>query len=226
MRHAPAWASAAILLGWGIPAAGQALAVSPTLVEIAPAGRGAVIDVTNNSPEPVDIQIRPYDWRDTDGHDVLTDSTSLRVSPSIATIAPGATQVVRVLAAPAAAPEREWRILLDQLPQPAKGGGLRVKLRMSIPVFAYASKTTVPDLRWSIVGGQLTATNVGQRYARFAALSVRNADGHESPLALDPTPYLLPGARRQWRVAATASRVVGRIGTTDFTAPITLDPMP
>lgn len=209
-------------------ASAQSLQVSPVLLEIPPDKHGAVMKIQNTSATPVDIQIRPYDWRQTDDRDELVDSLSLRISPSIVTIPAGGTQTVRLLApAGPRTVEGDWRILVDQLPKLVPGGGLQIRLRLSIPVFAYATKAKVPDLRWQLVGRRLEVLNTGQRYVRLAELNLRHPDGKALPLPLGEMPYLLPGSNRHWEIAlplASDATVAGLVGTNVFTAPIARDP--
>ena len=209
-----------------VPLLAQALAVSPTIVEMPPGKHSAVIEVSNAAATPVDIQIRGYDWRQVEGRETLTDSATLRLSPSIVTIPAGGKQVLRMIVPDGArAQEGDWRILLDQLPRPVEGAGLQIKLRMSIPVFAYATKTATPDLRWRLADGRLEAVNAGPRFVRFNALALRTADGREAALPLGPTPYLLPGTSRSWPVTDTAVlAVAGQVGTTSFVTPIVRGP--
>lgn len=205
-------------------AAGQALGVSPTLVEIPPGKRGSVVQVTNGGKTPVDVQVRPYEWRQVDGTDNLADTAELLVSPSVMTIAPGGKQLLRILAPSATRPrESQWRLLLDQLPGPP-GKGLNVRLRMSIPVFAHAAKTDTADVRWTVSDGRLRASNVGGRYARFADLELRRPDGSKAALDLGKTPYLLPGTSRHWPLPLPLQglQVAGSIGARAFVAPVSL----
>jgi fimbrial chaperone protein len=229
-RRAIVFAAAAAFAFGGVlagsPASAQSFGITPTLLEIAPGKRGAVLNILNTTAMPIDIQARPYDWQQVDGHDKLTDSTTLLVSPSIMTIPPGGAQLLRVLVpAGGRISEGNWRVMLDQLPQASPMPGMQVRLRMSIPVFAYAGKADAPSLRSSLVGGRLEVVNLGQRYLRVGSLAVRAGDGRETPLPLGDTPYFLPNTRRSWSApsaALTGSQVVARHGTGSSLMPITL----
>ncbi len=223
MRRA---AVAALAAAWAGRVAAQALGVSPTLVEIAAGRRAAVISVTNTAATAVDIQVRPYDWRQVDGNDVLTDSSTLILAPAVATIPPGATQALRVLV-PTGAREREgeWRLILDQLPQPG-GKGLQIRLRLSLPVFAAAHAGDAPDLNWRLVGGRLEVRNDGGRFARLNRLALRDDQGKETAINTGTTPYVLPGTTRSWPATATAVAVAGTIGARDFLVPLPRVPSP
>lgn len=212
----------------GVQLFAQSLQVSPVILGIMPDKRSAVLEITNSSTTAVDVQLRPYDWHQVDGKDVLIDSNTLRVSPSIAAIAVGATQTFRLLAPTGQrTAEGSWRILVDQLPQPSEGSGLRIKLRMSIPVFAYTTKTAASDIRWRFAGGGLEGANYGVRHARLDALAVQGPDGKIIPLSLGERPYLLPGSSRRWDLALAPMpglTVVGRDGSTVFSSQIALEP--
>jgi fimbrial chaperone protein len=214
----------------GTPALAQSFGITPTLLEVAPGRRGAVLSVTNTTAIAIEVQARPYDWQQVEGHDKLTDSTTLLVSPSIMTIPPGGAQLLRVLVpAGPRTTEGNWRIILDQLPHATPLAGMQVRLRMSIPVFAYAGKAEARSLRWSIVGGRLEVVNLGQRYLRLSSLAVRTSDGREMPLALGDTPYFLPNSRRHWSepsATLAGSQVVAHTGTDSFVVPMTLAPAP
>ncbi|MGI4876066.1 MAG: fimbrial biogenesis chaperone [Janthinobacterium lividum] len=214
-----------------VAAGAQSLAVSPTTIDV-PAGKhGAVMQITNTMTTPVDVQVRPYDWHQAEGKDVLTDSTTLRVSPSIVTIPAGSTQLLRMLIpAGERGVEGDWRVVVDQLPRPASGGGLQIRLRLSIPVFARAATSAPADVRWSLRGGQLEAVNAGLKHVRFATLELRPATGAATTLPLGESPYLLPGTRRAWTVTTTPATlsvagtwIAERAGATAFVAPVALD---
>lgn len=220
-------ASFAVATLAGLAASAQSLQISPVLLEMQPGRHGAVMEILNTAATAVDIQVRPYDWHQLDGHDELVDSMTLRVSPSIVTIPAGGSQTVRLLVPgdPRTA-EGNWRILVDQLPQLAPGGGLQIRLRMSIPVFAYATKIAAADLRWRIVGKRLEVSNAGPRYARLAELSLHRPSDGDIPLPLGEMPYVLPSSSRHWDVTVASEpglTVVGRNGTTAFSAPVALE---
>ena len=211
----------------GLAASAQSLQISPVLLEMRPDRHGTALEIQNTSTAAVDIQVRPYDWHQADGRDELSDSMTLRVSPSIVTIPAGGTQTVRLLApSEPRTVESNWRILVDQLPQFAPGGGLVIRLRMSVPVFAYATKVATADLRWRVIGKRLEVSNAGPRYARLAELSLHRPGDRDISLPLGDKPYLLPGATRHWDVAvspATGLTVIGRDGIKAFSALVALE---
>ncbi len=126
------------------------------------------------------------------------------------TIAPGATQVVRILVRGVPqAQEASYRILLDQIPPPAAPGNVRIALRLSIPVFAEPAAHAAPHLRWTLesagANAVLVAVNDGGRHATVRDIALAAGDGRALPVEANASPYVLPGATRRWRVPGLAA---------------------
>ncbi len=72
-------------------------------------------------------------------------------SPPAVTIAPGASQVARlILRKPPEGKEATYRLLVDQIPPPAAPGTVRVALRLSIPVFAEPATRAVAHVQYHV----------------------------------------------------------------------------
>lgn len=104
------------------------------------------------------------------------------VSPPIATIAPAAMQVVRlILRQPPVGREVTYRIFVDQIPPPAEPGMVHVVLRLSIPIFAQPATPAVPRIRFHIEqeGGQLVLVGVnnGLRHEALRNIALHTSDG-------------------------------------------------
>ncbi|MEI9994814.1 MAG: fimbria/pilus periplasmic chaperone [Rhizomicrobium sp.] len=180
--------------------------VAPTTLELTP-GRPGLFYVSNHGPQPVTVRIEGFDWEQPGGADRLAPSGDLVVSPPLATIAPEARQLVRVLA-PAAKGERSFRLLVSQLPvrdatpiEPppnvAAGTAVRILLRFGVPVFAGDPVTSSPVLAWNVARHGhailLTARNDGPHTAKL--VGVRLADGGTTAKPDDDSfAWLLPGA--------------------------------
>ena len=203
MRPFAAFATALLL---SVPAlAGAPAAVSmdvaPTTLDLVP-GEPALFYVSNHGNTPVDVRLDGYDWHqpNTTGDDTLTPSDDLVVSPGEATIAPGARQLVRVLA-PQDVGERSFRLMVSQLPgnTPTQGNAVRILLRFGVPVFANAQSGYVPPvLAWSVSQHGhaifLTAFNKGTHTLKLTGVSVRGANGAAVKPDDDHFVYVLPGA--------------------------------
>src|SRR3569623_1855090 len=119
------------------PASAQTIGISPVGLNLAADQRIATVQLTNRGTEDAAIQVRWFAWSQPDGADALTPTPDLLASPPLAKIAPGQTQTVRILlkAAPTNS-EAAYRLLFDQIPTAPAAGGVRVALRISIPLFA------------------------------------------------------------------------------------------
>jgi fimbrial chaperone protein len=186
-------------------AGAQGLTVLPVNINM-PAGQmAAVLTVQNQGDAPVSFQLRAFAWNQQSGADQLLPTDALVASPPLGTIAPGGSQVVRlVLRRAAEGPEGTYRILLDQIPPPASPGTVRVALRLSIPVFAEPADRATPRLQWHIEnsGGQpyLVAVNDGSRHEKVSDITLAASGGGSLSVESNVSPYILAGATRRWRI--------------------------
>jgi fimbrial chaperone protein len=194
-------------------AGAQGLTVLPVSIQMAAGQMATTLTVRNEGADEISLQVRPFVWsqRPPRGEDELKPATELMASPPLATLAAGATQVVRlVLRRPAEGREASYRVLLDQIPPPsAAPGTVRIALRLSIPVFVEPAARTAPRLRWQVessgAGLDLAAVNEGSRHEKVRDIALGGAVGALKVEANLP-PYVLPGATRRWRIAGSGSR--------------------
>ncbi|MCR0982682.1 fimbria/pilus periplasmic chaperone [Roseomonas pecuniae] len=174
-----------------------------------PGQQTSVVTVTNRDATPTSVQVRAFDWSQDATRDRLTPTQDLLVSPPAFQLAPGGSQVVRmVLRRPPAGGERAFRLLVDQIPSPADAGQqVRFALRLSLPVFAQTSANGRAQLEWRLQpGGDLVILNRGTRRAQLAGLSLAAPGGASIPLAAPENPYVLPGVERHWRLRGAPPR--------------------
>jgi fimbrial chaperone protein len=168
------------------------------------------LTVTNRNPDKVSFQVRGFSWQqDAQGDDVLAPTDALMSSPPIATVQPGASQVVRlVLRQPPQGREGTYRVIFDQLPTPSEPGMIHVLIRLSIPVFAEPASRVVPDVTWRISNDAgrwwLVATNHGTRHLTVSKMKLVAPDGQELPVEVKAPPHILAGATRRWPIQAKA----------------------
>lgn len=164
------------------PARAGSLSVMPVRVDVAAGRRFCSLTLGNSSDQPVTVQIRSYAWsRDESGADILDPDAGFVVNPAIAAIEPGATRLVRcsLPADPSADPaERQWRLIVDQLPDPAFDvpGTVQTLLRISIPVFRAGDKAA-PHLTASLFGKALRLANSGTAHVKVLAVTLKGAGG-------------------------------------------------
>jgi fimbrial chaperone protein len=203
---------AAALASAGIASAAS-LRISPIGVDMPSTDRAAAITLANIDSDPVNLQVRIFKWSQIGGEDKLEPTDDLIVSPPFVTVPAGASYTIRI-ARPATAPvggERSYRLLIDELPKPVDPRtvvqGVQMVLRTSMPVFI-ADKAAVADLSWKVwrdaAGMHARVINNGQRHAKIAGLTVTPQGGAPVSFGAGLNGYVLPGATRQFDIAASA----------------------
>jgi fimbrial chaperone protein len=195
---------AALLLSVGIARADAAsLMVAPTTLVLKANGEIANLYVTNRGDKEAIAQIEGFDWSQVNGHDTLTPSTDLVLSPPMAHIAPGETQVIRLEAGGGAAMgERSFRVVVSEIPNGNQtADGVNLLLQFSIPVFVASGAKNGAlsfDVSRNDSGLLVTARNDGLKHVKLNQLSLAREEkaGGESAKGLV---YILPGARYVWR---------------------------
>lgn len=199
------------ITGWTGLAFGAALQISPVLVEMAPQQPASGIMLRNPGNTPIYGQVRIYRWEQADGDDVLTATEEVQASPPIIQVAPGGEQLVRLVRASRelAPVERSYRLIIDEIPDPASPGvnGVVLRLRYSVPVFvAGAAPSPAPDLAWQVQRAGdawvLRLSNTGTRYAQVAALQILDAAGRPVANVDGLLGYALAQRAREWRIPA------------------------
>jgi fimbrial chaperone protein len=193
-----------------LAASGQALSVVPVNVFLSPGQKATSLTVTNQGTSETAIQIRAYDWSQKNGEDQLTASKDVVLSPPLTKIAPGASQVVRlILRQTPEYREATYRILLDQIPPPAEPGVVHMVLRLSIPIFARPTIRAFPDVQFHLEcdGKQLylVAMNAGILHEAIRDIVLTAQDGRKLKPESGASPYILAGATLRWRIAAQDS---------------------
>ena len=187
------------------PVAAQPLGISPVAFRMAPGQAATSLTVTNQGNRPSAIQLRVFAWNQDKGEDELVPTDQLIVSPPITTIAPSATQVVRLmLRRPATGKEASYRILLDQIPAAAEPGVVQVALRVSMPLFAAPATRTASALGYHLERRDgrrwLVVVNTGTRHATVRDIHLTTKDGQRLTIADALLPYVLAGATRRWPI--------------------------
>lgn len=178
--------------------------LAPLRLELDEGVTATTLRVVNPSTRDIGVQLRAFDWSQPAGEDVYTPATDVRISPSIITIAPGKTQVFRVLRrAQFGGVERRYRIVVDQLPDPAleADGVTQTRLRFTIPMFADRASAPPARLGWAIQGGRLRVSNTGGQTARITGLGVTDQSGKGLRVEGMSLTYVMGGASREWALA-------------------------
>jgi fimbrial chaperone protein len=189
------------------PAAAGTLQVDPVLIEIGGARRTGSVTLRNEEDVPVTIRAYPLGWRQEGGEDRYEESAAMIVSPPVFTLAPHASQTVRVGPRRPSPARQAYRLIIEEVPEAAPAGsGIRVALRLNLPLYSNLSAGVPADLAWrayrmSDGAWAIEAANRGAGWVRVeaglaeAATGLRLAEGFAFGT-------VLPGGARRWVVGA------------------------
>jgi fimbrial chaperone protein len=181
------------------------LSVTPVRIELSSAQRSVALTVRNDGDQATVVEAQLVAWSQADDDDRLEPTIDILASPPIFTVAPGASQILRIALrrAPDAARERSYRVLVTEVPgkpQP-ESAGAQFALKISLPIFVDASGAkTSPQLEWSATRtakGELalSAVNSGAKHIRVQAIEVTST-GSAPDANFAGLWYILPGQRR------------------------------
>ena len=198
-------------------AQGASLRVAPVTLQLEAPQQATHLTVRNDGAAPMSVQARIYRWSQANGEDVLEPTDAVVVSPPIATLAPGAQSVIRVVRVARAElrGEESYRVLVDELPDPARarGGAVTLVVRHSIPVF-FSAADRPHAVEWRAApeagGIRLSARNTGGRHLRIANLKL-SAGGAVMAARDGLVGYVLSGASASWLIPATRAAGAGPI---------------
>ena len=215
-------------LAVGLLNAGAALAgtfqISPLRIALSASAPTAVLKVHNPGAAAGVMQLSLMAWSQAGGEDHYLPTQEVLVTPPIFTLAPGASQIVRLALRrrPDARREIAYRLFLQEVPStvaPAEAPGapaqaIAVALRFAVPVFvAAAAAPPAHALDWRVVaeaqgGWRIEARNRGGVHVQVAGFALTGADGtllarHQGMA------YLLPDQAHEWRVTAQAGAPPG-----------------
>lgn len=147
--------------------------ITPIIIDV-PANGRAIVTVHNDGAHAVLYQVTALDWQVVDGVDQYAVTQDFIASPPLFTLAPSASQVVRVgFRNPVQRPlEQAYRLVLAEVPQmgaaPEAAGTVNLALQYLLPVFVAPSSRAEPrPLTWSLHADNDTivvrASNAGAR---------------------------------------------------------------
>ena len=190
------------LLAAGTTAGAQAasLSVTPVLITMDAEKQTAALTLKNEGSESRVIQTELLRWTQKNGENIHTSSHDLLVNAPIATLRPGQTQIIRIGLNRKADKEQElaYRLYVSEVPPPPKEGftGLRIALRLGIPVFVSPKAKLWGSLNWKSTRDpdgavQLTILNNGNHHLLLNSIKVSDpgngrqlAESHQAPFTL------------------------------------------
>lgn len=182
-------------------AGGAQVSVAPLRLELAGPASSAVLRITNPSRREIGVQVRLFGWAQQAGEDAYFASNDVMISPSIIQIAPGQTQIFRVVRRDTpSAGEKRFRVAIDQLPDPTleRAGEAQARIRFTLPLFLDRDQAASADLGWSLDAAGLHARNAGGQTVRIVGLTLQDATGAEIELEKNSLRYVQGGSTIHW----------------------------
>lgn len=186
-------------------AAATTLSIAPTRLDLSPERPAAALTVRNDGQAPVLVQVETFAWRASPATSDLEPTRDLLAVPPLLRLAPGEKQIVRVArrSGPLPRVEETYRVLVSEVPERAQGSGVRLALRLSLPVFVTPPGARAEprwDLRRQREGLVLAVTNLGDAHLQVHRVRLL-AGGRVLPV--DPAPaYVLAGQTHHWPLGA------------------------
>ena len=195
------------------PANASTFNISPIRAQLSAGHPTEALTIVNAEDNPVVVQVRVVSWSQKSGEEELNETHDLLATPPVLQMPANGQQVIRVALRRAPDPTQEltYRVILQEVPQAAPKDfiGLRVALRLSIPVFvAPAQGKASPQVAWEshwLPNGQLelAAVNNGSGHLQITDFEAQ-CPGSLMPLRGVTSKYVLPGSRMSWTLTPPA----------------------
>jgi fimbrial chaperone protein len=178
--------------------------VQPVRIEILPSRRSAALKISNQSSEPLTVQTSVMKWSLQNAKQTYAQVDDFVLNPPIFTVAPHASQVVRL--GPRTPQfdtvEKSYRLILSEVPGPLPPGfsGTRTVLRISVPIFIRQTPLAIAKISWEAWmedNGSITidAENQGTSHVQFDRMQLTN-NGQKTSRTVNQ--YALPQEKLEW----------------------------
>lgn len=185
------------------PASAASFSVNPVNIILPSDRQAASLTLTNSGAAPVSVRVLTYGWTQVDGGDVHTPTDNVIASPPIFTIAPGATQLVRVglKARPQAG---AYRVIFEEIPrQEPTGTGIQVHLRLNLPLYLVPEGGGQPMLSWRAwqdSNGDLFVEGRNSGSAHRQVIELWAEQGGKRQRLSRQMGVVLPASARLWKI--------------------------
>ncbi len=178
----------------------------------------------NNDKMPVNLQVSPVSWKQENGQDIYAPTNDLIVAPTVMTIPPTRSQIMRIgWRAPAPiANEIAYRIYIQQLNAAALNTriGVQFKLSLGLPVFIKPAQP-VYQFNWIVKrsgnGYSVTFQNTGNVHIQITTIDLY--DSANKLLGSYKLPYYVlakQSAEVQVPTTSSAGGSVNIMASTDY----------
>jgi len=209
----------ATLLASTVPAFAGNFDVKPMRLALSAKQPVASLELRNEGTEPGVMQLQVMGWTQADGNDVYVETSEVLANPPILTVPPGSSRVVRVGLRRAPDPQHEltYRLYLQEVLPPATPDapqGLRMSLRVGVPVFVAALAKDKLEFKWRTVATsdgaiKLSLANTGNEHIKIKDLELSSLDGAHSTGVRTVATYVLSGQSREWLLKMDAPPAAG-----------------
>lgn len=207
----PAAVSLLLLVAGAEAAAAASLEVFPVRVSLGPETPHQAISLRNRGSRDALIQAEVMAWTQDRGRDGYSPSSELLVNPPIFTVPAGGSQVIRIGLDRPVPPDRElaYRLFLQEVPVDEAVGtglGMRMVLRLGIPVFVAPSAAIGKSLLWSAfrsANGEIGVRlrNEGNLHIQVSSLTLMSPGPNGQTLGRQAmNGYVLPGGTQIWPI--------------------------
>ena len=199
-----------LCLLWPVGATAISLRVAPVLLDVTAPQGATKLTLRNDNKQTLQVQLRVFRWIQDPGGDRLIPTSDVVVSPPMMTLTPNTEYVVRVIrvATHPVNAEESYRVLVDELPDPAqrRNGVVSLVVRQSIPVFFANPDATPASVTWSIKRGPnsyiVSAANAENKRLRVSMLRLANRQGTSLAQSAGLVGYVLGGSQVSWSIQA------------------------
>ncbi|HEX7690316.1 MAG TPA: fimbria/pilus periplasmic chaperone [Burkholderiaceae bacterium] len=198
------------------------LAIMPVAVQLDAAHDRTTVRVTNTGKDAVVLQADAIGWSRRSGVDIDSSTDDLIVNPPVFTVAPGATQIVRVGLRRNSPSDHEstYRMVLREVPSPvdpadeAVQGQVRVLVALRVPVYV-APAVVRHEQRWIAhydVDGRLVAgvTNTGNVHYKIGTVRLASTQDSVATRLQGPESVVMPGEAREIALEPPAAGQAGK----------------
>lgn len=221
-RRAIAFAWLIGSVGCAHPAWAGSFSVDPVHISLPDGQLATSLTVRNSGVAPVSIRAEALAWMQVNGDDHYSPTDNVIVSPPIFTIAPGATQLVRV-GLKNRNRDPAYRLILQEIPtQKSVPGEVQVILRLNLPIYLLSRGAGKAQVTWNVshsVNGTVTVEghNAGSVYEQVTQLTAEQ-DG-KSQLISKQMGVILAGSWRRWTSQTPLALRSGEPITLDIRTP-------
>lgn len=210
--------------------------VSPVRVTLSADKPVVAMTVQNSESEPTVVQLELVQWSQQNGQDVYTPTKDLLATPPIFTLPANGRQIIRIgFRKPLdSSNEAAYRIFLHEIPGPPKPGfqGLRVALKVGVPIFIPAKQAAQNQLSWAAKTSanhqlKISASNVGNTHTQILSIKILLPNGSEL-VSQQLAHYVLPGQTKEWtfkpeQMPVGPLRLLAKTDAGDMQAEINVD---